>query len=145
MNNLEFDIALPPVYSFEHLNIWDIYISTIADILARYENLRGFKVSLFTGTNNMHHAESADNHDPMSELSDSKDTLWKALGLSYRQSELLPRDKQLQRIERAFDYLLLKGDIYRTSITGWYCERDDLLWKKKELIDGLCPECHNCV
>ena len=66
---------------------------------------------------------------------------WKALGVDYSQFIRTTDAEHEAIVQKIFDKLLKKGDIYKHSYTGLYCQGCEAFLSEKDLTeDGLCPD-----
>ena len=66
---------------------------------------------------------------------------WKELGVEYSQFIRTTDPQHEAIVQKIFDKLLKKGDIYKHSYTGLYCQGCEAFLNEKDLTeDGLCPD-----
>ncbi len=66
---------------------------------------------------------------------------WKALDIEYNQMIRTTAPEHKAIVQKIFDKLLKKGDIYKHSYTGLYCQGCEAFLSEKDLTeDGLCPD-----
>ena len=66
---------------------------------------------------------------------------WKALNVEYSQFIRTTDSQHEEIVQKIFDKLLKKGDIYKHSYTGLYCQGCEAFLSEKDLTeDGLCPD-----
>ncbi len=66
---------------------------------------------------------------------------WKRLGVDYTKFIRTTDDYHEKAVQKIFDKLLKKGDIYKHSYTGLYCSGCEAFLSEKDLTeDGLCPD-----
>ncbi|MCX6564423.1 MAG: methionine--tRNA ligase [Candidatus Aminicenantes bacterium] len=147
-----FYITTPIYYVNDVLHIGHAYTTIIADALARFKKQAGYDVFFLTGTDE--HGQkiekaAAEKGLKPRELADmvvgrAKD-LWKALNISYDFFIRTTEPFHEKGVQKVFQTLLDKGDIYKGTYQGWYCVSnehflaDDVPLEK----DGtkICPEC----
>lgn len=148
-----FYITTPIYYVNDVLHIGHAYTTIIADALARFKKQAGFDVFFLTGTDE--HGQkiekaAAEKGLTPKELADmvvgrAKD-LWKALDISYdffiRTTEAF-HEKGIQKV---FQILLDKGDIYKGTYQGWYCVSNEHFLADDVPLESdgtkVCPECN---
>jgi len=147
-----FYVTTPIYYVNDVPHIGHAYTTIIADALNRFKKLLGNEVFFLTGTDEhgqkVERAATEKGLKPI-ELADQvvgrfKD-LWKALNISYdffiRTTEPF-HEKSVQKI---FQKLKNKGDIYKGIYKGWYCVSDEnFLAEDVPLEEGgykICPDC----
>ncbi len=147
-----FYVTTPIYYVNDVPHIGHAYTTIIADALNRFKKLLGNEVFFLTGTDEhgqkVERAATEKGLKPI-ELADQvvgrfKD-LWKALNISYdffiRTTEPF-HEKSVQKI---FQKLKNKGDIYKGIYKGWYCVSDEnFLAEDVPREEGgykICPDC----
>jgi len=66
---------------------------------------------------------------------------WKALDINYDQLIRTTNKNHKEIVQKIFDKLLKKGDIYKHSYKGLYCQGCEAFLSEKDLTeDGLCPD-----
>ena len=66
---------------------------------------------------------------------------WNALNISYSKFIRTTDEQHEKVVQKIFDKLLKKGDIYKHSYTGLYCSGCEAFLSEKDLTeDGLCPD-----
>ena len=95
----------------------------------------GIKIQKTSALNNMSPKEFCDMNSQK-----FKDA-WKALNIDYTQF-IRTTDEQHERVvQKIFEKLVNKGDIYKHSYTGLYCTGCECFLNPKDLTeDGLCPD-----
>jgi methionyl-tRNA synthetase len=149
-----FYITTPIYYVNDVPHIGHAYTTIAADVLARYQRLKLGKDNVFFLTGLDEHGQKVQQAaakagiDPQTHcdrLAPQFINLWKRLRISnddfVRTTE--PRHKQV--VQKALQTLYDKGEIYQASYTGWYCTFDERFWTEKDVIGGLCPDCHRPV
>jgi len=147
-------ITTPIYYVNDAPHIGHFSTTVAADVLARFQRLRGRQVLFATGTDE--HApkvaEAARQRglEPQAfvdEIVQAYLRTWEETHVSYddfiRTSE--PRHREV--VSRVFQRLRDQGDIYKGVYEGWYCVPDETFWQESELIEGRCPnpECRRPV
>ena len=120
-----------------------------ADVLARFERLRGNNVFFLTGTDenalkNVQAAEKA--NKPIREFIDehakSFIELAKLLNISNDDFIRTTEGRHIKGAQKLWRACEAAGDIYKKKYKGLYCVGCEEFKTEKDLIDGLCPE-HN--
>jgi len=152
MSKNTFYITTPIFYPNAKLHMGHAYTTTVCDILARYNRLKGKETWLLTGadenTEKVVRAASAVNQ-PVSEYLDGivngfKD-LYAKLDISYDQF-IRTTDKEAHwpGAEEFWKRMAASGDIEKRSYEGLYCVGHESFITEKDLVDGKCPD-HNEV
>jgi len=117
-----------------------------ADVLARYHRMLGDSVHFQMG-NDEHSVKVKKaalelNLDPKAYCDSMKDkfvTTWKNLGVSFDDFIQTSEPRNKTATLKLFTLLQKKGDVYKGSYEGWYCEGCEAFYLDKDLVDGLCP------
>ena len=67
--------------------------------------------------------------------------LWDKLDISYDDFIRTTQDRHKKVVDKIFDYLMEKGDIYLDEYEGWYCTSCESFFTERQLDDGHCPDC----
>ncbi|MCX6574435.1 MAG: methionine--tRNA ligase, partial [Candidatus Aminicenantes bacterium] len=147
-----FYVTTPIYYVNDVPHIGHAYTTVIADALARFQKLAGKDVFFLTGTDEhgqkIEKAAAEKGLTPKA-LADSvvgrAQDLWKALDISYDLFIRTTMDFHEKGVQKLFQMLLDKGDIYKGEYKGWYCVSDEnFLSDDVPLGAGgvkTCPDC----
>ncbi len=148
----KFYITTPIYYVNDVPHIGHAYTTIAADILARYNRLKGKKVFFLTGTDE--HGQKVDKaagergkspKEHADLLVENFRELWVKLNIS-NDAFIRTTDKEHKDIVQAvLQELWDRGEIEKRSYSGWYCTPDERFWTEKDLVDGNCPECKRPV
>ena len=129
-------------------HIGHAYEKILADVISRHYRQRTDDVFFLTGTDEhgikIQKTAAAKGVLPK-ELCDEnaqkfKDA-WKALDIDYDKFIRTTDDYHEKAVQKIFEKLLEKGDIYKHSYEGWYCQGCECFLNPKDLTeDGLCPD-----
>ena len=129
-------------------HIGHAYEKILTDIIARHYTQRCDDVFFLTGTDEhgikIQKTAQSKGVTPK-ELCDEnaqkfKDA-WKALDIDYTKFIRTTDDYHEKAVQKIFEKLLEKGDIYKHSYEGWYCQGCECFLNPKDLTeDGLCPD-----
>lgn len=147
MKEKSFYITTPIFYPNDKLHLGHAYTITLADIIARYKKSKGYKVYFQTGSDD--HGEKIEKKAlslgiSSQELVDKNiklfKELWQKLGIEYdffyRTSSLAHKEK----VQKIFQQLLQKGDIYLDKYQGKYCVAcEDYVKDSKIVNNNFCP------
>jgi len=134
-------------------HIGHAYTTIIADALARFKRLAGEKVFFLTGTDEHgQKVEKAATERGLKPLEHAdqmvvrfKD-LWKALNISNDYFIRTTQSFHEKTVQKVFQKLTDKGDIYKGTYKGWYCvSTEHFLPEDVPLQEGgykICPECN---
>ncbi|MGN1012405.1 MAG: methionine--tRNA ligase [Clostridia bacterium] len=146
--NKKYYITTPIYYPSGDFHVGTCYCTLMADTLARYKRLRGYDVFFMTGTDEhgqkIEEKAKAQGITPKEYVDDfvnkAKD-LWKILGISYDKYMRTTDDYHVKAVQKIFEILLEKGDIYKGEYKGLYCTPCESFWTETQLVDGKCPDC----
>ena len=144
MKKKDFYLTTPIFYSNDKLHIGHAYCMTIADIIVRYKKSKGCHVYFQTGSDD--HGEKIEKKalslgiSPQ-ELVDKNvklfQKLWQKLGVEYDLFYRTSSASHKEKVQRIFQQLLEKGDIYRGKYQGNYCITCEDYVKEQN-----CPNLH---
>lgn len=137
-----FYITTPIYYPSGKLHIGNSYTTIACDVLARYKRLQDFDVFFLTGTDehglkieqkaqdlNMTPKEYVDM------MATSIQELWKKLEIT-NDGFIRTTDEQHEKaIQKIFQKLLDKGDIYLGAYEGWYSVSDEEYFTESQLAE----------
>ncbi len=147
-----FYVTTPIYYVNDVPHIGHAYTTIIADTLARFHKLAGDRVFFLTGTDEhgqkIEKAAAEKGITPQA-LADAvvgrAQGLWKALDIEYDFFVRTTMDFHEKGVQRLFQALLDKGDIYKGTYKGWYCVSDENFLADDVAVepDGckICPDC----
>ncbi|WP_438799033.1 methionine--tRNA ligase [Staphylococcus pseudintermedius] len=139
-----FYITTPIYYPSGNLHIGHAYSTVAGDVIARYKRLQGLDVRYLTGTDEHGQKiqEKAQNAG-MSELDyldgmikDIK-ALWEKLDISNDDFIRTTERRHTEVVEKIFEKLLSKGDIYLGEYEGWYSVPDETFYTETQLVDPV--------
>ena len=117
-----------------------------ADALARFYALDDFEVRLQMGNDehstNVRKAAEAKGLDPQKycdEMETKFKSAWDLLGIDYDDFVRTTNPQHKHGVQKLFQVLFDKGDIYKGKYKGWYCEGCEAYYLDKDLVDGVCP------
>jgi len=142
-------ITTPIYYVNGEAHIGHAYTTFIADTMARYEKLKGNTTFLLTGTDEHGQKieESAQkNNKPTdvfaSEISATFKSLWDEFEIDYDKFIRTTDEDHKIGVQKAFETMHAKGDIYKDFYEGHYCVSCETFFPETQLLDGeFCPDC----
>jgi len=142
-------ITTPIYYVNDVAHIGHAYTTIIADMLARYSRLTGSKTFFLTGTDEHGQkiAQSAEQRgrtaqEYADEVSGKFRTLWDDFDITYDKFIRTTDDEHKLGVQKAFQTMFDKGDIYKGDYEGYYCVSCETFFTEKQLIDEqFCPDC----
>ncbi len=146
--NKKYYITTPIYYPSGDFHVGTCYCTLMADALARYKRLRGYDVFFMTGTDE--HGQKIEGKakergvtpkEYVDENVRRAKELWKVLDISYDKYMRTTDEYHVKAVQKIFEKLLEKGDIYKGEYKGLYCTPCESFWTETQLVDGKCPDC----
>ena len=146
-----FYITTPIYYPSDKLHIGHTYCTVATDAMARYKRLQGYDVMFLTGTDE--HGQKIETKaneagvTPQAFVDQIVDgprgvkDLWKLMNISYDRFIRTTDDYHVAAIQKIFQKMYEKGDIYKGTYKGKYCTPCESFWTESQLKDGCCPDC----
>ena len=143
-----FYITTPIYYVNDVPHIGHAYTTIAADTMARFMRMRGFDVLFATGTDE-HGQKIAKSAEQMGikpkELADRVVTqfqnLWSILNIKPDDFIRTTEKRHELVVQKIFNRLYEKGDIYKGEYEGWYCVPCETFWPESHIEDNICPDC----
>jgi methionyl-tRNA synthetase len=136
--------AIDYVNSLPHIGT--AYEKIGADCIARFKRLDGFDVHFLMGNDehsiNVKKAAVEKDLEPQvycDHMAHTFQDIWKKLNISYDDFIRTTEARHVTAVQTLFRTIYQKGDIYKDSYEGWYCESCEAFLQEKDLIDGKCP------
>ncbi len=146
---MSYYVTTPIYYVNGEAHIGHAYTTFIADMLARYKRLCGEEVYFLTGTDE--HGQKIEESarkfgKPTQQFADEISALfrnlWDEFGISYDQFIRTTDKNHMAGVQKAFETMYAKGDIYKGNYEGHYCVSCETFFPETQLIDGeFCPDC----
>ncbi|UCD34107.1 MAG: methionine--tRNA ligase [Nitrospiraceae bacterium] len=147
-----FYITTPIYYVNDVPHIGHAYTTIAADILSRFNRLRGREVFFLTGTDEhgqkVEKAAREKGRSPKGHadiMVENFMSLWKKLNISNDAFIRTTDTEHVKTVQGIIQLLWDKGEIEKRTYTGWYCTPDERFWTEKEVVQGSCPECGRLV
>ena len=129
-------------------HIGNTYEAILSDCLARFKRYQGYDVRFQTGTDE--HGQKIEEKAKAANLSPKQFVdnvaneikgIWDLVGVSYDKFIRTTDEYHEKQVQKIFNKLYEKGDIYKGSYEGWYCTPCESFWTESQLVDGKCPDC----
>ncbi|MGM0518212.1 MAG: methionine--tRNA ligase [Campylobacterota bacterium] len=142
-------ITTPIYYVNDIAHIGHAYTTIIGDMLARYSRLSGHNTYFLTGTDEHGQkiAQSAQQRgrspqEYANEVSGKFKQLWDDFDITYDKFIRTTDDEHKLGVQKAFEKMYEKGDIYKGEYEGFYCVSCETFFTEKQLVDEqFCPDC----
>ncbi|MCR4941271.1 MAG: methionine--tRNA ligase [Campylobacter sp.] len=142
-------ITTPIYYVNDVPHIGHAYTTIIADTLARFRRLQGHETYFMTGTDEhgqkIQQAATARGKSPKAytdEISAKFRSLWDEFDISYDHFIRTTDESHIQTVQKVFEKMYQKGDIYKGEYEGFYCVSCESFYTQTQLVDECCcPDC----
>ncbi|RQD78875.1 MAG: methionine--tRNA ligase [Halanaerobium sp. MSAO_Bac5] len=149
-------VTTPIYYPSDKLHIGHAYTTVAADTIARYKKMHGYDTMFLTGSDEHGQkierkaaAEGKDTKKYVDEIVASFKELWKLLDIDYDYFIRTTEERHEKVVQKIFEKLYDKGDIYKGKYEGWYCTPCESFWSERQLEEDegekVCPDCHRPV
>ncbi len=141
-------ISTAITYTSGKPHIGNTYEIILADAIARYKRLKGYDVYFQTGTDE--HGEKielkaqAQGKEPkafVDEIAAEVQRIWDVMNISYDKFVRTTDEYHEKEVQKIFQKMYDKGDIYLGEYSGLYCTDCEAFWTESQLVDGKCPDC----
>ncbi len=140
-------------YTSAKPHIGNTYEVVLADAIARYKRQAGFDVYFQTGTDEhgqkiQQKAEAAGitPQEYVDRVSDEIKNIWDLMNTTYDRFVRTTDPEHKSKVQKIFQRMYEKGDIYKGKYVGKYCTPCESFWTESQLVDGKCPDCgRECV
>ncbi|HCK87980.1 MAG TPA: methionine--tRNA ligase [Erysipelotrichaceae bacterium] len=130
-------------------HIGNVYEIVLADSIARHKRLTGYDVRFQTGTDE--HGQKVEERATAAGMTPKQFTdqvssvikeQFDCVNISYDHFIRTTDDYHEKQVQKIFKKLYDKGDIYKGSYEGLYCQECEAFYTKSQLTeDGKCPVC----
>ncbi len=144
----KFYITTPIYYPSGDWHLGHCYTTTVCDAFARFKRMNGYDVFFLTGTDEhgqkiAKKAEEAGMQPKpfidglVAKLKD----IWSLMDITYDKFIRTTDEEHISCVQKIFEKLYEKGEIYKAEYEGWYCTPCESFWTESQLVDGKCPDC----
>lgn len=145
----KFYITTPIYYPSDNLHIGHTYCTVATDAVKRYKKMQGYDVFFTTGTDEhgLKIQEKAEENGMTPKAYVDKivaniKELWKTLDIDYDAFIRSTDEVHEKNVQKIFQKLYDKGDIYKGEYEGYYCTPCESFWTEAQLGEGhTCPDC----
>ena len=142
-------LTTPIYYPSDNLHIGHTYCTVAADSIKRYKKLQGYDVFFTTGTDEhgqkiQEKAKEAglEPKEYVDNILVSIKELWEKLEIDYDQFRRSTDPEHEEQVQKIFQKLYDKGEIYKSEYEGYYCTPCESFWTESQLDEGhKCPDC----
>lgn len=153
MSKKTFYVTTPIYYPSGRLHIGHTYTTVAADAIARFKRFSGYDVRFLTGTDE--HGEKIQKTAAEKDMNPKEyldgivsqiQELWKTMEISYDDFIRTTEDRHKKSVQKVFETLHEKGDIYLGEYEGWYCVPCESFWTETQVgEEHVCPDCKRAV
>ena len=137
-----FYITTPIYYPSGKLQLGNTYTTVLADAAARYHRLLGEQVHFLTGTDEhglkiQQKAEAAGTSEIayLDGMAKQIKDLWQLMDISYDDFIRTTEERHEKAVQKIFNTLFEKGDIYKGEYEGWYSVSDEEYFTESQLAE----------
>lgn len=141
-----FYVTTPIYYVNAEPHLGHAYTTVVADFLARWHRLDGYRTFFLTGTDEhgetVYRAALAAGEDPrafVDRISERFKTAWRLLNISYDAFIRTTEERHKRVVQQVLQAVYERGDIYYGEYEGLYCVFCERFYTEKELVEGNCP------
>src|SRR6056297_3576215 len=144
-----FYVTTPIYYPSDRLHIGHAYTTVAADSITRFKKMQGYDAMFLTGSDEhgqkIERSARDSNKEPkeyVDEIVKTFKELWDALGIEYDYFIRTTEERHEKVVQKIFQKLYDKGDIYKGHYAGWYCTPDETFWTERQIgEEKVCPDC----
>ncbi len=156
MSIKKFYVTTPIYYVTAKPHLGSLYSTVLADVSARFYQLRGAQTCLATGTDEHGQkvAQAADlvGMQPQAfvdQFIEQYQQTWKNYHIQYDRFVRTTDVSHVQAVQKWLQNLIDQGDIYKATYQGWYCTPCETFVTEKDQIVGQdqinCPTCQRAT
>lgn len=148
MEKKKYYISTAIAYTSGKPHIGNTYEVVLADAIARYKRQKGYDVYFQTGTDE--HGEKIElkakekgvtPKEFVDSVAEEIKRIWDIMNTSYDKFVRTTDPNHEKIVQKIFNKMLEKGDIYKGEYSGLYCIPCESFWTESQVIDGKCPDC----
>ena len=144
----KFYITTAIAYTSRKPHIGNTYEIVLTDAIARFKRLLGYDVFFLTGTDEHGQKIQACAEEEgitpkayVDRIAGEVKSIWDLMNSSYDKFIRTTDDYHEKTVQKIFNKLYEKGDIYKGKYEGHYCTPCESFFTKTQLVDGKCPDC----
>ena len=141
-------ISTAIAYTSAKPHIGNTYEIVLADAIARYKRQAGFDVYFQTGTDEhgqkiQEKAEAAgiSPQEYVDNVAGQIKQIWDLMNTTYDRFVRTTDPEHKTKVQKIFEKMYEKGDIYKGKYVGKYCTPCESFWTESQLVEGKCPDC----
>ncbi len=149
MSTKSYYVTTPIYYPNAAPHVGTAYTTIVADVLARYEKLKGNEVNFLTGVDEhgqkIQEAAEKNGFTPIEwvdKMSKNFVDLWSELNISNTDYMRTTQERHLKSVKEIIKKVYDNGDIYKGEYEGKYCISDEAFIPENSIVDDkFCPHC----
>ena len=149
MKNKTCYVTTPIYYASGNVHIGNSYTTIVCDAFARFHRLKGYDTFYLTGMDEhglkIEEAALKRGITPQAltdEVAEATKSLWKDLKVTHDYFIRTTDLNHTENVQKAFEKMLINGDIYLGSYEGDYCVSCEAYFTKSQLGENnTCPDC----
>ncbi len=148
MEKKPYYISTAIAYTSAKPHIGNTYEIVLADAIARYKRQAGFEVYFQTGTDEhgqkiQEKAEAAgiSPQEYVDNVAGQIRQIWDLMNTTYDRFVRTTDPEHKTKVQKIFERMYEKGDIYKGKYVGKYCTPCESFWTESQLVEGKCPDC----
>jgi methionyl-tRNA synthetase len=142
-----FYVTTPIYYPNDRPHIGTAYSTIAADVLTRYQRLRGRPSRMLTGLDEhglkiarAAEAQGLDTQAFADKMQLPFREVWELLDTRYDDFIRTTEPRHKQRVQQLWNRIFERGDIYVGDYEDWYCVGCEAFYTEKDLLEGhICP------
>ncbi len=141
-------ITTPIYYPSGNWHVGHCYTTVVCDAFARFNKMLGKDVFFLTGTDE--HGQKIEKKAKeagmtpqafVDGLIEDLKGIWEMLDVKYDKFIRTTDEQHVKSVQKIFETLYKKGEIYKAEYEGHYCTPCESFWTESQLKDGKCPDC----
>ena len=147
-NKGKYYITTAIAYTSGKPHIGNVYEIVLADSIARYKRMTGYDVRFQTGTDEhgqkVEEKAKAEGVSPKEFVDHTAAVIreqFDCMNVSYDKFIRTTDPDHEKQVQKIFQKLYDKGDIYKGEYEGLYCKECEAFYTSSQLKDGKCPVC----
>ncbi|MEA4892438.1 MAG: methionine--tRNA ligase [Peptococcaceae bacterium] len=149
MEKKRFYITTPIYYPSAKAHIGHGLTTVTADAMIRFKKMQGFETRFLTGMDEhgqkIEKAAVAAGKTPQQHVDDMAalwKNLWKQLMIEYDDFIRTTEPRHIKAVQKIFQTIYDKGDIYLSKYQGWYCVSCETYFTERNVgEEHICPDC----
>lgn len=141
MSRRTFYITTPIYYPSDNLHIGHAYTTVAADCTARFKRMQGYEVHYLTGTDEhgqklerIAREKGMEPGDYIDGIVENIKGLWQKLLITNDDFIRTTEPRHIETVQKIFQKVYDKGDIYKSTYEGWYCIPCEAFWTERQLL-----------